>query len=96
MASAFLCIQYVPATATSNDQLGLWFRPSTGQVYIIFMFQILTSDQILDISVDSVARILSLADRYHAAEMKPICLKFAAENLAEIPCPQVGCGYQFS
>ncbi|XP_041991116.1 BTB/POZ and MATH domain-containing protein 4-like isoform X2 [Salvia splendens] len=35
-----------------------------------------------DISVDSVAQVLSLADCYHAAELKDVCLKFAAENLA--------------
>lgn len=34
-----------------------------------------------DISVDSVASILSLADSYHANELKSACLKFAAENL---------------
>ena len=35
-----------------------------------------------DMSVDSVASTLSLADRYHALELKAACLKFAAENLA--------------
>lgn len=35
-----------------------------------------------DISVDSVADILSLADSHHATELKAACLKFAAENLA--------------
>ena len=35
-----------------------------------------------DISVDSVASILTLADCHHAAELKAVCLKFAAENLA--------------
>ncbi|RWW16481.1 hypothetical protein BHE74_00039045 [Ensete ventricosum] len=34
-----------------------------------------------DISVDSVASILSLADCYHATELKAACLKFSAENL---------------
>ena len=33
------------------------------------------------ISVSSVADILSLADDHHAADLKSICLKFAAENL---------------
>ncbi|KAG6417743.1 hypothetical protein SASPL_119935 [Salvia splendens] len=37
-----------------------------------------------DISVDSVAQVLSLADCYHAAELKDVCLKFAAENLAAV------------
>lgn len=37
-----------------------------------------------DISVTSVTEVLSLADRYHAAELKDVCLKFAAENLAGI------------
>ncbi|CAN1187361.1 BTB/POZ and MATH domain-containing protein 4 [Linum perenne] len=37
-----------------------------------------------DISVDSVARILALADSYHAVELKAICLKFSAENLAAV------------
>ncbi|CAI0452369.1 unnamed protein product, partial [Linum tenue] len=35
-----------------------------------------------DISVASVARILALADSHHATELKAVCLKFAAENLA--------------
>ena len=34
-----------------------------------------------DISVDSVANILALADSYHASDLKSVCLKFAAENL---------------
>lgn len=34
-----------------------------------------------DISVDSVSYMLALADRYHATELKSICLKFSAENL---------------
>lgn len=33
------------------------------------------------ISVDSVARILALAEQHHAMDLKSICLKFAAENL---------------
>ncbi|KAI4301024.1 hypothetical protein L6164_034343 [Bauhinia variegata] len=37
-----------------------------------------------DISVDSVAYILALADRYHATELKSICLKFSAENLVAV------------
>ncbi|KAG8371063.1 hypothetical protein BUALT_Bualt13G0048000 [Buddleja alternifolia] len=37
-----------------------------------------------DISVNSVAQILALADRYHAAELKAVCLRFAAENLAAV------------
>ena len=34
-----------------------------------------------DISIDSVADILPLADRYRATELKSICLKFSAQNL---------------
>ncbi|KAM7272200.1 hypothetical protein ACFE04_026863 [Oxalis oulophora] len=34
-----------------------------------------------DISVNSVAKILALADCYGAVELKSVCLKFAAENL---------------
>lgn len=37
-----------------------------------------------DISVDCVSYILALADRYHAMELKSICLKFAAENLVAV------------
>ncbi|KAJ6365513.1 hypothetical protein OIU76_030317 [Salix suchowensis] len=37
-----------------------------------------------DISVDSVASILTLADCHHATELKAVCLKFAAENLAAV------------
>lgn len=37
-----------------------------------------------DISVNSVGRALALADRYHATELKSVCLRFAAENLAGI------------
>jgi hypothetical protein len=36
------------------------------------------------ISVNSVATTLALADRHNAAELKSICLKFAAENLSGI------------
>ena len=32
-------------------------------------------------SVNSVAIILALADRYRAMDLKSVCLKFAAENL---------------
>lgn len=34
-----------------------------------------------DISVNSVANILALADRFSAMDLKSVCLKFAAENL---------------
>lgn len=34
-----------------------------------------------DISVDSVARILALAEQHRAADLKSVCLRFAAENL---------------
>ncbi|XVF42611.1 hypothetical protein PTKIN_Ptkin01aG0377800 [Pterospermum kingtungense] len=37
-----------------------------------------------DISVNSVANILALADRHHAVDLKSICLKFAAENLVAV------------
>ncbi|GER55018.1 BTB-POZ and MATH domain protein, partial [Striga asiatica] len=37
-----------------------------------------------DISVNSVAHMLALADRFRAAELKAICLRFAAENLAAV------------
>ncbi|KAL5101630.1 hypothetical protein RYX36_005957 [Vicia faba] len=37
-----------------------------------------------DIDVSSVASILTLADKCHAAELKAVCLKFAAQNLAAI------------
>ncbi|KAK6942058.1 BTB/POZ domain, partial [Dillenia turbinata] len=37
-----------------------------------------------DISVNSVAEILALADRYHAMDLKAVCLKFAAENLVAV------------
>ncbi|KAL9454693.1 hypothetical protein AB3S75_010154 [Citrus x aurantiifolia] len=42
-----------------------------------------------DISVNSVAKILALADEHHATELKAVCLRFAAENLAglfQFPC----------
>ncbi|XP_057484733.1 BTB/POZ and MATH domain-containing protein 4-like isoform X2 [Actinidia eriantha] len=35
-----------------------------------------------DISVNSVAKTLALADLFHATELKAVCLRFAAENLA--------------
>ncbi|KAF5803733.1 putative chromatin remodeling & transcription regulator BTB-POZ family [Helianthus annuus] len=35
-----------------------------------------------DITVNSVGRSLALADRYHATELKVVCLRYAAENLA--------------
>ena len=34
------------------------------------------------ISVNSVATTLALADQHHAMELKSVCLKFAAENLS--------------
>ncbi|OMO71707.1 hypothetical protein CCACVL1_18093 [Corchorus capsularis] len=34
-----------------------------------------------DISVNSVANILAVADGYHAMDLKSICFKFATENL---------------
>eukprot|EP01018_Ginkgo_biloba_P024050 Gb_01983 [translate_table: standard] len=37
-----------------------------------------------DISVNTVASTLALAERYHASELKAVCLKFAAENLAGV------------
>ncbi|XP_034893008.1 BTB/POZ and MATH domain-containing protein 5 isoform X1 [Populus alba] len=37
-----------------------------------------------DISVNSVSSILALADCHHATELKAVCLKFAAENLAAV------------
>lgn len=37
-----------------------------------------------DISVNSAAETLALADRCHATELKTTCLRFAAENLAGI------------
>ncbi|KAL2535980.1 BTB/POZ and MATH domain-containing protein 4 [Forsythia ovata] len=37
-----------------------------------------------DISVNSVAQTLALADRYRAEELKAVCLRFAAENLAAV------------
>ncbi|KAL0735379.1 hypothetical protein Bca4012_011589 [Brassica carinata] len=36
------------------------------------------------VSVKSVAKILALADRYKATELKSVCLKFTAENLAAV------------
>ncbi|WOL05136.1 BTB/POZ and MATH domain-containing protein 4 isoform X1 [Canna indica] len=37
-----------------------------------------------EISVNSVANTLALADQYHAMELKACCLKFAAENIAAV------------
>lgn len=37
-----------------------------------------------EICVNSVAKTLALADRSHAAELKAVCLRFAAENLAAV------------
>ncbi|XP_071930302.1 BTB/POZ and MATH domain-containing protein 4 isoform X2 [Coffea arabica] len=37
-----------------------------------------------EICVNSVAKTLALADCYHAAELKAVCLRFAAENLAAV------------
>ncbi|KAD6452995.1 hypothetical protein E3N88_07700 [Mikania micrantha] len=44
-----------------------------------------------DISVNSVGRILALADTYHAMELKAISLRFASENLAgvKIEVPEI-------
>lgn len=40
-----------------------------------------------EISVNSVASTLALADRCHAIELKAACLKFVAENLSGILLP---------
>ncbi|KAJ1409119.1 TRAF-like [Sesbania bispinosa] len=45
-----------------------------------------------DISIDSVGYILALADRYHATELKSICLQFFAENLVAVMHSD---GYQY-
>ncbi|XP_023543458.1 BTB/POZ and MATH domain-containing protein 4-like isoform X1 [Cucurbita pepo subsp. pepo] len=37
-----------------------------------------------DISVHSVSHMLALADLYHAADLKSVCLKFTAENLVAV------------
>ncbi|KAJ3669923.1 hypothetical protein LUZ60_010247 [Juncus effusus] len=37
-----------------------------------------------DVNVNSVASTLALADQFHAAELKAVCLKFAAENLSAV------------
>lgn len=37
-----------------------------------------------DISVNSVSKFLALADCHHATELKGVCLRFAAENLAAV------------
>ncbi|KVH88320.1 BTB/POZ and MATH domain-containing protein 5-like [Cynara cardunculus var. scolymus] len=37
-----------------------------------------------DISVNSVGRSLALADCHHAIQLKAVCLRFAAENLAAV------------
>ncbi|KAK8962678.1 BTB/POZ and MATH domain-containing protein 4 [Platanthera guangdongensis] len=37
-----------------------------------------------DISVNSVASTLALAERFHALELKAACLRFAAENLSAV------------
>lgn len=37
-----------------------------------------------EISVDSVAGTLALANSYHAMKLKAVCLKFAAENLSAV------------
>ncbi|KAA3473249.1 BTB/POZ and MATH domain-containing 4-like protein [Gossypium australe] len=42
-----------------------------------------------DISVNSVANILALADRHHAMDLKSVCLKFAAENLVAVYGPRL-------
>lgn len=40
-----------------------------------------------DISVNTVADTLALANKHHATELKAVCLRFAAENLAGTLCP---------
>ncbi|GLT60977.1 hypothetical protein SLA2020_337140 [Shorea laevis] len=37
-----------------------------------------------DISVNSVSKMLALGDQYHAMELRAVCLKFAAQNLAAV------------
>lgn len=44
--------------------------------------QMCESHLCMGISVNSVGRALALADSCHATELKIVCLRFAAENLA--------------
>jgi speckle-type POZ protein len=37
-----------------------------------------------NVSTDTVATTLALAEQHHAAELKAVCLKFAASNLAAV------------
>lgn len=43
-----------------------------------------------DISVKSVAEILALAERYNGSDLKAVCLRFTAENLAGIFSISIG------
>lgn len=40
-----------------------------------------------DVSVETVATTLSLADQHRCSQLKVICLKFAAANLGGACCP---------
>lgn len=40
-----------------------------------------------DVSVETVATTLSLADQHRCSQLKAICLKFAAANLGGACCP---------
>ncbi|XP_010520490.1 PREDICTED: BTB/POZ and MATH domain-containing protein 5 [Tarenaya hassleriana] len=58
---------------------------ATAEVYKLDRLRLMCESHICKgVSINSVAKILALADRYNASELKGVCLRFTAENLAAV------------
>lgn len=76
-----LCISSFSSTSSIQDSLAAKLLAAADKYCLPRLRLICESALCKSISVDSVARILALADDHHAVDLKSICLKFAAENL---------------
>lgn len=74
-------VESLDSSSTSSDRLAAKLLAAADKYDLPRLRLMCESVLCKDISVGSVANILALADRYHAADLKSICLKFAAENL---------------
>ncbi|KAG6384006.1 hypothetical protein SASPL_156194 [Salvia splendens] len=73
----------VPESDIGEEVMVPDMEPKVFKALLHFIYlDTLAEDELIASSSYSVAQVLSLADCYHAAELKDVCLKFAAENLA--------------
>ncbi|WCJ43568.1 BTB-POZ and MATH domain 4 [Euphorbia peplus] len=60
-------------------------EPKVFKALLHFIYKdTLVEDEELSVSVNTVAKILALADGFNATDLKSVCLKFAAENLIAV------------